>query len=65
MNRLPAVFETRAEGRGEQRAKANDCNVKSYVKKLIEKDVHRKQTFDEILAPFRQAVEKAAFPMMS
>jgi hypothetical protein len=43
----------------EQRAKDNDCDVNSYVKKLIEKDIHRKQTFDEILAPFRQAVEKS------
>jgi hypothetical protein len=52
-------LEPEVESLLEQRTKANDCDVKSYVKKLIEKDVHPKRTFDEILAPFRQAVEKS------
>jgi hypothetical protein len=43
----------------EQRAKADGCDVKGYVKRLIEKDVNRRQTFDEILAPFRQVVEQS------
>ena len=43
----------------EQRAKGNGCDVKDYVQKLIEKDVNHQQTFDEILAPFRQAVEQS------
>ena len=42
-----------------ERAKAEGCDVQGYVKKLIEKEVNRKRTFDEILAPFRQAVEKS------
>ena len=44
----------------EKRAKADGCDVPEYVKKLIDKEVNRKRTFDEILAPFRQSVEKSA-----
>jgi hypothetical protein len=51
-------LEPEVESLLEERAKADGCDVKGYVKKLIEKDVNRKRTFDEILAPFRQAVEK-------
>jgi hypothetical protein len=29
------------------------------VEKLIDKEVHRERTFDEILAPFRDAVERS------
>lgn len=43
----------------EERARADGCDVEGYVKKLIEEDVSRKRTFDEILAPFRQAVERS------
>jgi hypothetical protein len=52
-------IEPEIESLLEERAKADGCDVKGYVKKLIEKDVNRKRTFDEILAPFRQAVEKS------
>ena len=52
-------LEPEIESLLEERAKADGCDVKGYVKKLIEKDVNRKRTFDEILAPFRQAVEKS------
>ena len=34
-------------------------NVKDYLEKLVEKEVNRERTFDEILAPFRDAVEKS------
>ena len=45
-------IEPEIESLLEQRAKANDCNVKSYVKKLIEKDVHRKGTlYENTLCP--------------
>ena len=50
-------LEPEVESLLEERAKADGCDLKAYVKKLIEKDVNRKRTFDEILAPFRQAVE--------
>ena len=43
----------------EERAKADGCDVSEYVKRLIDKEVNRKRTFDEILAPFRQSVEKS------
>ena len=43
-----------------KRAKADGCDLQDYVKKLIRKDVDRKRTFDEILAPFRQAVERSS-----
>lgn len=43
----------------EKRARADGCDIEGYVKKLIEEDVSRKRTFDEILAPFRQAVERS------
>jgi hypothetical protein len=52
-------LEPEVESLLEERAKADGCDVEGYVKKLIEKDVNRKRTFDEILAPFRQAVEKS------
>jgi hypothetical protein len=43
----------------EKRARANGCDIERYVKKLIEEDVSRERTLDEILAPFRQAVERS------
>lgn len=43
----------------EKRARSDGCDIEGYVKKLIEEDVSRKRTFDEILAPFRQAVERS------
>ena len=52
-------LEPEMESLLEKRAKAEGCDVQSYLKKLIEKDVNRKRTFDEILAPFRQAVEES------
>ncbi|MCI0487819.1 MAG: hypothetical protein L0229_14600 [Blastocatellia bacterium] len=52
-------LEPEVESFLEKRAKAEGCDVQSYLKKLIEKDVNRKRTFDEILAPFRQAVEES------
>ncbi len=54
-------LEPEVEALLEQRAKADGCDVQGYVQKLIEKDVNRRQTFDEILAPFRQAVEQSGF----
>ncbi len=52
-------LEPEVESLLEQRAKADGCDVPDYVKKLIEDDVNHRRTFDEILAPFRQAVEKS------
>ena len=52
-------LEPEIESRLEKRAEANGYDVNGYVKKLIEKDVNRQQTINEILAPFRQAVEKS------
>lgn len=52
-------LEPEVESLLEERAKAEGCDVQGYVKKLIEKDVRRSRTFDEILAPFREAVEKS------
>jgi predicted metal-dependent phosphotriesterase family hydrolase len=51
-------LEPEVESLLEKRAKADGCDVQDDVKKLIKKEVHRQQTFDEILAPFRHAVEK-------
>lgn len=52
-------LEPEIESQLEKRAKDNGYDVTAYVRKLIEKDVNRQQTIDEILAPFRQAVEKS------
>ena len=52
-------LEPEVESLLEKRAKADGCDVEGYLKKLIEEDVSRKRTFDEILAPFRQAVERS------
>ena len=52
-------LEPEVESLLEKRAKADGCDVEGYVKKLIEEDVNRKRTFDEILEPFRQAVERS------
>ena len=43
----------------EKRARAEGCDVKDYLEKLGEKEVNRERTFDEILAPFRAAVERS------
>lgn len=43
----------------EKRARAEGCDVKGYVERLVEKEVNRARTFDEILAPFRDAVERS------
>jgi len=52
-------LEPEVESLLEKRAKADGCDVQGYVKKLIEKEINRQRTFDEILAPFRHAVEKS------
>jgi hypothetical protein len=52
-------LEPEVESLLEKRAKADGCDVEGYVKKLIKEDVNRKRTFDEILEPFRQAVERS------
>lgn len=52
-------LEPEVESRLKERAKADGCDVPDYVKKLIRRDVNRKRTFDEILAPFREAVENS------
>lgn len=43
----------------EKKAKANGFEINVYLEKLIEMDVHRPKTLDEILAPFRQEVEQS------
>lgn len=43
----------------EKRARAEGCDIRGYVEKLVERDVNRARTFDEILAPFRDAVERS------
>lgn len=43
----------------EKKAKANGFEINVYLEKLIEKDVDRPKTLDEILAPFRQEVEQS------
>jgi hypothetical protein len=43
----------------EKRARAEGCDVKGYVEKLVAKEVNRERTLDEILAPFRDAVERS------
>jgi hypothetical protein len=52
-------LEPEVESLLEKRARAEGCDVKGYVKKLVEKEVNRERTFDEILAPFRNAVERS------
>ncbi|MGI8641004.1 MAG: hypothetical protein ACR2MG_13805 [Pyrinomonadaceae bacterium] len=41
-----------------QKAMANGCAVIDYVENLIEKDVDRMKTLDEIFAPFRTHTEQ-------
>ena len=43
----------------QEKAKENGFEVNVYVEKLILKDVNRKKTFDEILAPVRKGFEKS------
>ncbi len=50
-------LEPEVESVLEKRARSEGCDVKGYVEKLVEKEVNRERTFDEILAPFRDAVE--------
>jgi len=52
-------LEPELESALEKRARAEGCDVKDYLEKLVEKEVNRERTFDEILAPFRDAVEKS------
>jgi hypothetical protein len=52
-------LEPEVESLLEKRARAEGCDVKGYVERLVEKEVNRGRTFDEILAPFRDAVERS------
>src|SRR5436309_3211528 len=52
-------LEPEVESLLEKRARAEGCDVKHYVEKLVERDVNRARTFDEILKPFRDAVERS------
>jgi hypothetical protein len=52
-------LEPEVESLLEKRARAEGCDVQGYVQKLVEKEVNRERTFDEILAPFRDAVERS------
>ncbi len=58
-------LEPETESRPEKKAEADGCDVTGYLKKLIEKDVNREQTIDEILAPFAKRLKKAVFRMTS
>ena len=40
-----------------QKASAKGCAVDDYVEDLIEKDVNKQKTLDEIFAPFRQEIQ--------
>jgi len=52
-------LEPEVESALEERARAEGCDVKDYLEKPVEKEVNRERTFDEILAPFRAAVERS------
>jgi hypothetical protein len=52
-------LEPEVESLLEKRARAEGCDIKGYVEKLVERDVNRAPTFEEILAPFRDAVERS------
>jgi hypothetical protein len=52
-------LEPEVESLLEKRARAEGYDIKGYVEKLVERDVNRARTFDEILAPFRDAVERS------
>jgi len=52
-------LEPEVESRLAEKAKSKGFDVNGYIKKLIEKDVNREQTIDEILAPFRKSVEES------
>src|SRR2546423_12082438 len=52
-------LEPEVESLLEKRARAEGCDIKGYVEKLVEQEVNRGRTFDEILAPFRDAVERS------
>jgi len=56
---LTLEIEPEIESLLKKRAKADGCDVPDYVRNLIKRDVTSKPTFDEILAPFREAVEKS------
>ena len=50
-------LEPEVESLLEKRARAEGCDIKGYVEKLVARDVNRERTFDEILAPFHEAME--------
>src|SRR2546430_1525853 len=52
-------LEPEVESLLEKRARAEGCDVKGYVEKLVARDVNREPTLDEVLAPFRDAVERS------
>lgn len=43
----------------QKKAKASGFEVGAYLERLVEKDVCRAKTLDEILAPFRKEVEES------
>src|SRR5215472_11160981 len=56
---LTLEIEPEIESLLKKRPKADGCDVPDYVRNLIKRDVTRQPTFDEILAPFREAVYKS------
>ena len=52
-------LEPEVESRLAEKAKNNGEDVNGYVKKLIEKDVNREPTIDEILRRFANPSKKA------
>ena len=52
-------LEPELESALEKRARAEGFDVKDYLEKLVEKEVNGERTFDEILAPFRDAIERS------
>ncbi|HEX3144043.1 MAG TPA: hypothetical protein VHQ64_08730 [Pyrinomonadaceae bacterium] len=52
-------LEPEVESLLEKRARAEGCDIKGYVEKLVEREVNRGRSFDDILAPFRDAVERS------
>jgi hypothetical protein len=43
----------------QKKARDNGFEINVYLEKLIEKDIDRTKTIDEILAPFRREVEES------
>jgi post-segregation antitoxin (ccd killing protein) len=52
-------FAPEVEAQLQERARRSGVDVTTYIYQVVEKDLHERRTFDEILEPIRQGFEES------